>query len=89
MGAGWYGVEHWLQDGVYGVRLVWFGALVAGWGVWGKVGMEWSIGFRMGCMRAGWYGVEHWLQDGVYAGRLVWSRALVAGWGVCGQAGVE
>ena len=89
MRAGWYGVEHWLQDGVYAGRLVWSGALVAGWGACGEAGMEWSIGCRMLCMRAGWYGVEHGLQDGVYGGRLVWSGALVAGWGVCGQAGRE
>ena len=50
MRAGWYGVEHWLQDGVYAGRLVWSRALVAGWGVWGKAGIEWSIGCRMGCM---------------------------------------
>ena len=56
MRAGWYGVEHWLQDGVYGSRLVWSRALVAGWGVWGQGGMEWSIGCRMGCMREG--GIE-------------------------------
>ena len=73
MRAGWYGVEHWLQDVVYAGRLVWSRALVAGWGVCGQAGMEWSIGCRMGCMRAGWYGVEHWLQDGVYGVRLVWS----------------
>ena len=40
MRASRYGVEHWLQDGVYGVRVVWSGALVAGWGVSGKAGME-------------------------------------------------
>ena len=82
-------MEHWLQDGVYAGRLVWSRALVAGWGVWGKAGMEWSIGCRMGCTRAGWYGVEHWLQDGVYGVRLVWSGALVARWGVWGKAGME
>ena len=86
MGAGWYGVEHWLHDGLNGGRLVWNRAFVAGWGVCGQAGMEWSIGCRMGCM---WYGVEHWLHGGVYVGRLVWSTALVAGWGVCGQAGME
>ena len=36
MRAGWYGVEHWLQDGVYAGRLVWSGGLVAGWGVCGQ-----------------------------------------------------
>ena len=86
MWACWYGVEHWLQEGVYVRSLVWSRALVAGWSV---CGMEWSIGCRMGCLWAGWYGVEHWLQDGVYVGRLGWSRALVAGWGVCGQVGME
>ena len=86
MWAGWYGVEDWLQEGVYVGRLVWSRALVAGWGV---CGMEWSIGCTMGCMWAGWYGVEHWLQDGVYVGRLVWSSALVAEWGVCWHAGME
>ena len=30
MWAGWNGVEHWLQDGVYVGRLVWSRALVAG-----------------------------------------------------------
>ena len=38
--AGWYGVEHGLQDGVYGGRVVWSRALVAGWGVCGQAGME-------------------------------------------------
>ena len=40
MRAGWYGVEHWLQDGVYAGRLGWSRALVAGWAVCGQAGME-------------------------------------------------
>ena len=40
MGAGWYGVEHWLQDGVYAGRLVWSRALVVGLGACGEAGME-------------------------------------------------
>ena len=40
MWAGWYGVEHWLQDGVYVGRLVWSRAPVAGRGICGQAGME-------------------------------------------------
>ena len=36
----WYGVEHWLHDGVYVGRLVWSRALVAGRRICGHAGME-------------------------------------------------